>query len=103
MNTFLATAPVIEAVDNIIDACHVEPDERLAVAEAIDEFVEAMVIQVEEIGEPATSWPPLSTMMALEVEVLDEPDDELAVDRAAAVKLVRDTLVARRAWRASQN
>ncbi len=101
MQTFLATEPVIDAVDDIITACHVEPDERLAVAEAIDGFVNAVHVHVEEMGDPVASWPPMSTMLVLELELLDHDEDGPA--RAGAVKLVRDTLSARRAWRASQN
>ncbi len=72
MNEFLATSDVVESIDDIIEALHVEPDERLAFAEAADYFVGVMAARVDEMGDPITHWPPLATLCVLEVELLDD-------------------------------
>ena len=102
MSTYLASDDVLEAVDDMIDALHVEPDEREAFAIAGDAFIDTMHRHVEELGDPVTSWPPLATMVCLEVELMIV-DEDRGPDRAAAVKCVRDFLTARQAWRAQWN
>jgi hypothetical protein len=103
MKTFLATDDVLEAIDEVIEALQVEPDERAAFGEAAQKFLGVMAEW--SVKHDRTDWPPLSTLVALEHELLSnaaEADDEW-IHRAAAVKTVRDHIIWTRAERASMN
>lgn len=102
MKTYLATDDVVNAVDAVIEALHVEPDERVAFGEASQDFLNVM--QQWSIENDRQDWPPLSTLVALETELLDFGNaSDLDIDRAAAVSTVRDYLVQAKADQAKLN
>jgi hypothetical protein len=63
---------VLDAVDALIEAFEVEPDERPAVAEAGRHFTQAMMQWAIETDRQ--DWQPLAVMAALEMEMLRQRD-----------------------------
>jgi hypothetical protein len=101
MKTYLATDDVIEAVDDVVDACQVKPDERAAFAEAGRHFVRVM--REWSIENERQDWPALAVLVALEQELVGNAieDDEWIC--AAAVRTVRDYYTQARAEKAKMN
>jgi hypothetical protein len=103
MKTYLATDDVIEAVDDVVDACQVKPDERAAFAEAGRHFVRVM--REWSIENERQDWPALAVLVALEQELVGNAieDDDEWINRAAAVRTVRDYYTQARAEKAKMN
>ena len=72
MKTYLATDDVLDAIDALIEALQVEPDERVAFAEASNHFLTAMAKWTEE--NERQDWPPLATLVALETGAARQGD-----------------------------
>ena len=101
--TDLITDDIIDAIDNMIAALQVEPDERAAFAQASRAFIGVMAGW--SAAHDRADWPPVATLVALEQELLaraTEPDDAW-IDRTAAVRTLRDTIAWARGEQARLN